>query len=106
MKDTTILRKSLKIADSTEVTVPTSRPNAGPTPGPWSDLAGGWIHSPSGTVADADPDGARHRPLDERRANARLIAQAPRMYAYVAVRAAAGDIEAAKILRVINASGA
>lgn len=30
MKDTTIAKKSLKIDDSTEVTVPTSRSNAGP----------------------------------------------------------------------------
>ena len=40
----------------------------------------------------------------EVKANARLIAAAPRMFDYIAVRAAQGDKEARRIMETINAN--
>jgi len=41
-------------------------------------------------------------PYVERKANARLIAQAPAMYDYIAMRASLGDNEAKQILEVLG----
>lgn len=41
---------------------------------------------------------------EEERANARLIAQSPRMYEFIATRARAGDEEAQSIVEAVNAS--
>lgn len=66
------------------------------TPGPWHGQASG---SKREIVAD-------HEVIAEvwqnRGPNARLIAAAPTMYEYVALRAANGDSEAAAIVEGIN----
>ena len=80
-----------------------------PTPGPWHwDEPTNWIGLEA-RIFVADPYGmvARvpieaWRPKSIGRANARLIAAAPTMLAYIELRASAGDVEARHILEVID----
>lgn len=77
------------------------------TPGPWfvpertgtqyveARIGGGWLQE----VAACGPT---EKP-EEQRANARLIAAAPTMAAYIKKRADAGDAEAATIWESFNA---
>ena len=75
------------------------------TPGPWEfeaePVMGVFVHDAEGTVAEIMCDQTR---IDDRTAiaNARLIAECPTMYEYIAAKANQGDADAARIVARIN----
>lgn len=85
------------------------------TPGPWQafelapeDPSWGaceiWPESAVAERHDDDSDAGPVATMVMGTANARLIAAAPRMYAYIKSRSDEGDLDASQILEDINAS--
>ena len=80
------------------------------TPGPWEvadclmNEDERWVHSSElgGVIAGVWPWGDDEVGEQQREANARLIAAAPRMYDYISARADTGDAEAVAILEAIH----
>ena len=78
------------------------------TPGPWhivvrASINGARIASSDGTVIGG-VSAAADKPLDQKRADVRLIAAAPTMFDYIAARSAAGDPEATQIMESLKAT--
>ena len=76
------------------------------TPGPWE-----WNHVPSVFIKNDDGEELELAHVDPNNdiwlevafANARLMAQSPIMYEYIAKKASEGDLDAQAILSKINA---
>ena len=82
----------------------------GHTPGPWRVATDNAVAGPEDGFNPIGACGCCNSPwmmADDKatqEADARLIAAAPRMFDYIAIRAAAGDTEATQIMESLNAN--